>query len=82
MSKRSLLTEIFKNHGDAEGAANNTILEVYKALNVQSDVTVDDVLNEIKNKCDKPALKQVIEAMLQGSKKDQKIGLNPACRKQ
>ena len=46
ISKRSLLAEIFKHHGDAEGSAENTIAGVYKLLGVDLGVSVSSILQD------------------------------------
>ena len=75
MSKRSLLTEILKYHGDAEGHAEKTIGAIYKHLHLNEKVTEDDVLARAAKLTDveEKELKQALRALLQGSKTDQEM---------
>ncbi len=71
MSKRSLLTEILKYHGDAEGRAEKTIAALYSHLRLDEKTTEEDVINHA---CDVPheeELKKALRALLNGSKTDQ-----------
>jgi len=73
MSKRSLLTEILKHHGDAEGHAEKTINAVYKHLHLDRNITEEDVLQragELPEASEKE-LRQALRALLQGSDRDQ-----------
>ncbi len=70
MSKRSLLTEILKYHGDAEGYAEKTISALYRYLQLDEEMTEEDV---IACTCDAPHeedLKAALRALLNGSKTD------------
>ncbi len=73
MSKRSLLTEILKHHGDAEGHAGKTIKAIYRYLNLPEKITEEDVLIRASKLTDaqEKELKQALKALLQGSKTDQ-----------
>ncbi len=71
MSKRSLLTEIFKHQGDAEGRAEKTISALYRHLHLDEKATEDDV---IARACQTPhgeELKKALRVLLNGSKADQ-----------
>ncbi len=71
MSKRSLLTEILKHHGDAEGHAEKTINALYKHLHLDRNITEEDVLARAGKLASEDELKQALRALLQGSKTDQ-----------
>jgi len=81
MSKRSLLTEILKQHGDAEGRAEKTIAAVYRHIfsalkrplpEGEGMVTEDDILARAGNLADSEEnnLKKALTALLGGSSKD------------
>jgi ATP-dependent helicase/nuclease subunit A len=72
MSKRSLLTEILKKHGDAEGRAEKTVLALYRHLKLDENVTEQDVLRRAGalSETEETDLKKVLNALLGGSKKD------------
>ncbi len=70
MSKRALLSKILKHHGGVE----NTITEMYNQLDVSTKDTEDSVLQEL-NKTTNTKLKNVIEALEQGSATDKKKAL-------
>ena len=71
MSKRSLLTEILKHHGDAEGHAEKAINAVYRHLHLDRKATEEDVLARAGNTPYEAELKQALRALLEGSKTDQ-----------
>jgi ATP-dependent helicase/nuclease subunit A len=71
MSKRSLLAEILKHHGDAEGRAEKTISAVYRHLHVDEKTTEEDILARAGKTPYESELKQALCALLQGSKTDQ-----------
>jgi ATP-dependent helicase/nuclease subunit A len=72
MSKRSLLTGIFKNHGDAEGRAENTVQKVRQHLGLADDETEAVLYNLVADLHpeDEKNLRRALEAFLQGSTKD------------
>ncbi|MBI3441341.1 MAG: double-strand break repair helicase AddA [Proteobacteria bacterium] len=72
MSKRSLLTEIFKHHGDVEGSAAKTIQAVYHHLGTDESVTERDILSRAGRLTDaeESRLRLALLALLGGSKKD------------
>lgn len=72
MSKRSLLSEILKKHGDAEGYAEKTIEAVYLHLKLDSALTEQDILTRAGNlpEAGEGTLKKSLLALLQGSKSD------------
>lgn len=72
MAKRSLLTEIFKFQGDAEGEAGKTIGAVHAHLGIDAGVTEQDILQRA-GKLDVAAeeqLRQALAALRGGSKTD------------
>lgn len=74
MGNRSHLARILKNHGDKEGAAAKTIAAVYRHLGLDPSDTEEKVLSgagSIPADTEKK-LKEVLQALLQGSVTDQK----------
>jgi len=73
MSKRSLLAEILKHHGDEEGHAEKTINAVYKHLHLERHITEEDVLKRACTLAEgiEKDLIQAIRALLQGKATDQ-----------
>lgn len=81
MAERSLLTEILKAHGDAEGKAERTVKAIHSHLGLDENDSEEDLVQSIG---DIPAeketkLKKALDALLQGSKTDQEkaAGLQP-----
>ena len=70
MSKRSLLTEILKHHGDEEGHAEKTIDAVYKHLHLDRKITEEDVLARAGKSPYEAELIRALRALLEGSKTD------------
>lgn len=73
MSKRSLLTEILKNHGDGEGRAEKTIRKVRRHLGLADEET-ESFLYQCAAEVhpdDESNLRRALQALLQGSKTDQ-----------
>lgn len=72
MAKRSLLTEIFKYQGDAEGDAEKTIAAVREHLGVAEGVTEHDVLARAGqlDEITEATLKRAVRALQDGKKTD------------
>lgn len=73
MARRSLLGDILRHHGDAEGQADKTVAAVYRHLNVKQGLTEEDVIARAVQLA--PAaeadLRRALAALLNSGKKDQ-----------
>jgi len=71
-AKRSHLARILKNHGDAEGTAQNTIAAVYTYLGLEAGEKEADILTAAGRvpEGDEKNLRQALAALLNGSKTD------------
>jgi ATP-dependent helicase/nuclease subunit A len=77
MAKRSTLAAVFASHGDAEGSAEATVVEVYRVLGADPDdsegrVTADAGALHAQ---DEKNLRQALQVLLEGTVTDQKRGM-------
>ncbi|MBU6475993.1 MAG: UvrD-helicase domain-containing protein, partial [Alphaproteobacteria bacterium] len=71
MSKRSLLTEILKHHGDGEGRAERAISALYRHLHLDEKATEETVIAHACVTPHEDELRKALRALMNGSKTDQ-----------
>jgi len=71
ISKRSLLTQIFKYNKDKTGSAENTIKKIYKVLKIKEGLIEADIIKRLFDETNKNIFSRIIEELHTKKKSDE-----------